>query len=344
MVLPNASISLPDELLATPSSTARIVHIVPASLQRKQLYKLAFDVYNRIPRLVQPVVSRSIGTAAAWYQYPSFTLAPDETPKPQITMSWPLRSYDIMNRWRMVHAAYSYNRDTGVAMAVVLDSEGENWRVQVWTDADLGGRSVHEAIYAFCAEFAATAAIEWHLVLARLGSPIDGEMERWTSTVSGDTPLTLIIVECGTGGQTGTVIPPSVPANVSNVLLGDKTSRLTDETMAYTVGRLHDRIPVDILPANATALSAEAVYPLASWMTTCTTVAAREDCVTALHHVCYHRAPPGKPDMIDRDEIEREFQRLTYLGRARFGFWDAGLPVHVQAVQSCCDVFRRMDG
>jgi hypothetical protein len=129
---------------------------------------------------------------------------------------------------------------------------------------------------------------------------------------------------------------------VSNLILGDKTSRLTDETMGYTVGRFSDRIPIDILRGDG-ANPREAVYPLASWMTTCTAAAAPNDCVTALHHVCYHRAPPGKPDMIERDVLEREYQRLTYLGRARFGLWGAGLPVHVEAVQRCGEIFRRMD-
>lgn len=297
---------------------------------------LAFDVYNRISRPVHKVQSGESSAQSVRYQYPTFTIAPDETVKPSISMSWPLQSYDVLNRWRLIHAAYTTDIATGTITAFVIDSEGENWRVQTYSNSDMA--QVQESIWSLCAEFAASAAIEWHLVLTRLGSPLIGEMERWASIVKSSIPLTVLVAESGSRNEQ-IVLPPLVPANLSANIMSDKTTRVTNDTLSYTIGRFGHRIPLQVMARDQVSLAEEAVYPLLSWFTSVSTAAAPGDGVSTLYHVCFHRGVAGRSDRIENEVLEREFQRLVYLARTRFGFGMAGLPIHLEAVRACTEAF-----
>jgi hypothetical protein len=106
----------------------------------------------------------------AYLQYPRITLAPDDPPKPDLTLAWPLRSYDMLNRWRLVHCAYGYNEKLEMLVAYAIDAEGDGWEIRTWPGTPfimLPGRV--DELWELFTGFAAAAAIEWRVTISRLG-------------------------------------------------------------------------------------------------------------------------------------------------------------------------------
>lgn len=187
---------------STSMETCVIQPIPLSTVQPRQLDGLAFEVYDRLPRLVKRVETqgRPMNDRPAFLQYPYFTLAADHPPKPALTLAWPLRSYDVLNKWRLVHGAYGYDASLEMLVAIVIDSEGEGWEIRTWRGTniiDLPNKI--EELWEFYSEFADVAAIEWRLTVSRLGIMTSDEHEgrciRW--------PLSFISVSKADRSQDG---------------------------------------------------------------------------------------------------------------------------------------------
>jgi hypothetical protein len=155
-----------------PSHTCHIHICTTSYIQASHLPPIAFEVYDRIPRQIRrtEAYGTQLKEPPAWMKFPRFTLAPDEPPKLNLTLNWPLRSYDLLNKWRLVHGAYTYDNKVGVLVAFVIDSEGENYEVKTWKlDEGQGLRKVLEWLWTFFEGFAEMSALEWRLAVCRLG-------------------------------------------------------------------------------------------------------------------------------------------------------------------------------
>ena len=328
--------------VATPPN--QVVHLAPTdSLHSHHFAEIAMDVYNRMSRRMDPFTPDRLTPptpkAAQWFQYPSFTLAPDTTPKPELNLIWPMRSYDALNRWRWVHVGYTYESEAMVG--VVIDAEGENWEVGVWRQVDIAEGL--EKLWVFMVTFAAKAAIEWRVAMVRLGVPTSAELaavDRLVIRVS--EPLTTLFVEPSpcVALSPRTPIPP---VTISSQLMSDPSTALVDEAMNTRYGRYTHRLPVALsrssrvpkLPNGANGAEAsgiEEIYPLSSWTSTVATTGT--DHLSSTYHLHSHRPAPGRGDETVQDVLVREYQKLMYLARKRFGFGDAGLPVHLEGVRA----------
>ena len=172
-----------ERLLAVHASSSEtcIVHLVPGgALQHRQLESLAFEVYNRLPRLVKRIEVRGLPMDApsAYLQYPAFTLASQTPPRPAFALDWPLRNYDVLNKWRLVHGAYGYDRKLGIMVAFVIDAEGEGWQVKTWRiKGDDAASGWIGKLWSFFSDFASIAAVEWRLTVSFLGLVSSEEIE-----------------------------------------------------------------------------------------------------------------------------------------------------------------------
>lgn len=168
---------LADILLQICSSTmiadSKVVQLIPTSIMhQRDLSDLATEVYNRLPRLIRPAHQRgsSEQLVPTYIQHPSFTLVPDTPPRPSFSLSWPLRSYDVLNRWRYAHAAYTYSAKLGVLVAFIIDAEGEINGVKTFRTADEGWKEKVEMLWSFFRDFADTmVAIEWRISICAMG-------------------------------------------------------------------------------------------------------------------------------------------------------------------------------
>ena len=140
-------------------------------MQQRQLQTLAFEVYDRLYRPVKRVEAQGVqmGEPPGYLQYPYFTLAPENPPKPALTLVWPLRSYDVLNKGRLIHGAYGYDARSEMLVAFAVDAEGEKWDVRTWREKCGTAKQV-ENLWEYLTGFATASAIEWRLTISHLGS------------------------------------------------------------------------------------------------------------------------------------------------------------------------------
>lgn len=159
-------------------SPTQIIHFLPLStLMQRDFYDVARVIYDRFPR--QPHRTHHVTEGEApWYQYPSFTLSPEDPPKPKLTLQWPIKSFDVFGSWRWVHAAYAYSPDSQSIIVIVSDAEGENWQVKVIpTKPDATRSAKIGLVWEFASAFASSAAVEWRLSVCHLGLMRTDELE-----------------------------------------------------------------------------------------------------------------------------------------------------------------------
>jgi hypothetical protein len=226
--------------------------------------------------------------------------------------------------------AYQIVGDTMVAFAI--DAEGESWDVGVWVGSDIA--DLLERLWSFVVAFSVKVALEWRVALVRLGVPSAGEVEALERLAESTTePITTLFAEPPPPSSTR-LRTPLPPANISNPMLTDPSSRLVDENLSTRITRMLHRLPVSIPSPGISDDEAEReeLYPISSW--TMTIATSSDDYISSSYHLLSHRPAMSKMDEVIEDVLAREYQKLTHLARLRFGWEDAGLPVHLQAVQA----------
>lgn len=171
---PAALAKLISKLLSQSATPENIVlKVVPAhALDSDSLLDIALEVYDKITRPLEPISVRGspIDLPVASLQYPAFTLAPLHELKVDLSLSWPLRSYDVLNRWRLIHCAYGWNEARDRVVGFVLDSAGEGWsQFQQSMEADKADDAL-ENLYRFFADFAKRASTEYRLMICAVGA------------------------------------------------------------------------------------------------------------------------------------------------------------------------------
>lgn len=159
-------------------SPTQIVHFVPLStLVQRDVHDVARCIYDRFPRQLRRVDHVNQGEAP-WYHYPSFTLSPEDPPKPHLTLAWPIKSLDIFGSWRWIHTAYAWSQDRQSLIIVISDAEGENWGVKV---VPLGQgpkpQAKVKAVWDTAIAFGNTASIEYRVSVCHLGIMSPKEIE-----------------------------------------------------------------------------------------------------------------------------------------------------------------------
>jgi hypothetical protein len=152
------------------------IHVLPLSLEARDLSDAVYEVYNSISRQARLV--HSTDEPAPWYNYPAFTMARTDRPKPQLSMDYSLPlSYDVLGAYRWIHAAYHVDEKTGDITIFVADQEGDDWVVKV--DTAPGGSWWVRAhvIWDFISAFAYTAATSWRMTVSSLGFMVSEEMQ-----------------------------------------------------------------------------------------------------------------------------------------------------------------------
>ena len=155
-------------------------HILPHHLPASDdLLALAFELYDRILKPIHPISIRGLPLEcpSSTAQAPHFTIVDEEQRKPELTLAWPLKSYDVLNRWKMVHCAYAYDDETGVMAGMVVDSEGSLWDVKTWMGLPKPRDRV-QAVWEYFLDVAGEVAVEHRLVISCLSIM---SISEWTS-------------------------------------------------------------------------------------------------------------------------------------------------------------------
>jgi hypothetical protein len=327
-------------------------------------------VYDRISRQIRRIeeYGHTLDEPPVWMRYPSFTIAPDQPPKMQLTLTWPLRSYDLLNKWRLVHGAYAYDKDLEIVIAFVIDSEGESHEVRTWRTKDMGMRERLQRLWDFFRVFADKAAIEWRMSICRLGAMSNDEAQgMWPShpcefwltksiLVWRDIPRPrtaaislLMVLDPPSPGPAIARPRPAVP-NITAAMLNDTSTRIIDESLTAHLTTSTQRLPVDLPDSDSsgrsstsTSTSRQSVYPKSSFvLSVATPGAVGGENISAAYQVLSHVAAPGKEKESVGEILGREFYRLLCLGRVRYGFEGSGMPVHLEGVRAVLEGMRTM--
>ena len=145
------------------------IHILPLSLDTRDVPDAAREIYNSISQQIRPVFPTQ--DPVPWHNYPTFTLAPTERPKPKLTMGTyvPIQSFDVFGSWRWIHAAYTYDEESDTLIMFIVDAEGDDWDVKVETGLGDEWRIRVQAMWDWIVAFGDSAAIEWRVAICSLG-------------------------------------------------------------------------------------------------------------------------------------------------------------------------------
>lgn len=163
----------------------QVIHFVPLStLVQRDVHDVARALYDRFPRQLRRVDHVHEGEAP-WYQYPSFTLSPDDPPKPNLTLQWPIKSFDVFGSWRWIHLAYGWSQDRQSLIVMVSDGEGEDWVVKVVPlSHDPKPQAKIKAVWDITSAFATSAATEHRISICHMGIMAPKEIEGKSNYVS----------------------------------------------------------------------------------------------------------------------------------------------------------------
>jgi mediator of RNA polymerase II transcription subunit 13 len=177
------------------------IHLVPSSIvfdhnatpsdSRQQLESVALALYDRIPRIIGRRIRRHIiplsFPAQTTVHVPAFALARPLAPRFRFSMDWPDRQREVMDRHMFLHVAYAFSKSRRWLCAACLDERGEAYETKVWrvsgvpeeddvgeSEEDLAGRGARmnkyvNLVWGFAMKFAKRAAIEWRVVICRMG-------------------------------------------------------------------------------------------------------------------------------------------------------------------------------
>ncbi|WVQ83661.1 hypothetical protein IAT38_005804 [Cryptococcus sp. DSM 104549] len=354
-------LTLLSSILSVSSPPSTLIHPLPLPTPISPLDPAALskEIYDRLTRPIHPIHTRGhpADDPERYLPHPRWTLARAEAPKPEFVMSWPVRNWDVLARWKMVHVGYGVvlpeageDVDRGktlkarmaagaassgaggngavsdspqirraAVVAFAMDTAGEAWEVKVWRDEtdDDSWESRVEKLCEWGRKVARGWATEWRLSVCKMGLMGDGELQAWKLLLSGRPWPITLLMVDSTPPPASGPAPPR-PRPVANIT----PALLTDPTTRLIDNSLSAHLttfPIR-LPVLLPPSETLAIYPQNSFMLT---VAATdgEAHASEMYHVVHHKTPHGRKDREDGicGELGEEYYRLGCVMRGRWG-------------------------
>ncbi|KAK8853441.1 hypothetical protein IAR55_004147 [Kwoniella newhampshirensis] len=314
-----------------------IIHLLtPSSLSSVNYSQLNLNVYDRIPRPIHPISIRGHPLDDVTEQnlpHMAFTLAKrEEDVKPEFLMTWPLRSYDVMNRWKMVHATYAVNEELGVMVGFMMDSGAEAWDMKVWRTAiDVTIQERVGILWDWAKRMAGEWVVEWRMSMCKVGLMSHDELQAWRNLLGKKAPpVTLLMTESlPSPSLTDKRIPrPRHVANITPAILTDPGTRLIDATLSGQMTTMSDiRLPVDVSVTSGSSGMSQArstMYPPSIFFLTLSS-SVSDGFFTVPFHILYHKSPLGGDDSEEdqgmgkaQNEIGEDYYRLSTIINKRW--------------------------
>lgn len=291
---------------------AASVHIVPvSSIRVPNLPTLAFEVYDGIERPVERVLlhGKPLDAPPISLPYHAFTLTSDLT-KPELSMTWPQRSYDVMNRWRQIHAAYAYIPALNLLLLAMVDAQGDACQMKAvhlepghtWPDRV-------QAAYDAFTSFARTAATEYRLAICSHGTMSQAELDSWVTFLTPKKDQITLLCATPPASVATRARPPV--SNIPPSAFANSSASIIDETLVGGTAVFANRMPVE--------QDTQTIYPPTSFLLTLASEHGTTS--TTVYHVLFN--PYDTPDLAPG------LHRLACLARRRYAL-DA--PLHLAAV------------
>nr|XP_018261125.1 uncharacterized protein I303_06846 [Kwoniella dejecticola CBS 10117]OBR83283.1 hypothetical protein I303_06846 [Kwoniella dejecticola CBS 10117] len=305
-----------------------VVHLLPQhSLTASQYKTVASEVYNKVSESIREINARSVPDPYGLHHSSSdsdshenddriarqaFTLARSENPTPEFSMSWPLKSYDVLNNNRFIHSAYTVDEDLGIMIGFMMDDLGNMSDVNTWTDiAKMKWENRVEKLWKWAKAKADKWVIQWRLSVMRCGGMVNDELKAWRKILQdGNLPITLLLTagleseEASDANEDEDIPRPKGFTNIPPATLNDPSSSIIDLAHAAQLTILGNKLPIDLIassasPATSTSTSTstasqEVIYPISSFLLTLSQSQGSES-QTTLYNVIHHQEPPSNP-------------------------------------------------
>ncbi|KAG7446038.1 uncharacterized protein BT62DRAFT_1076435 [Guyanagaster necrorhizus] len=195
---------------ASASHPQMLFHFVPEQIlyfeSNSHFEDLCGSIYDRILVPVVRSMSRKLsqaGEVTKFLEDPAFVLArtPEES---KVVYSGPKADatamiLGVMDKGTFLHVGYGVSECGKWIFASCNDQRGDGHNLGVWLTSKGGGEAnegevdemtflVHK-VWDFTARFAKKANIEWRIVIAKLGSMGEGELDAWTRHLESDTEM-----------------------------------------------------------------------------------------------------------------------------------------------------------
>ncbi|WVQ66718.1 uncharacterized protein L199_004907 [Kwoniella botswanensis] len=316
-------------------SSSTVIQLVPQCALNPSCYReISFEVYNRISEPVKEINARSISDPYGLSQ-PSisddhltrqaFTLARDGIPTPEFSMSWPLKSYDVLNNHRSILAVYNFDEDLGVMMGFIVDDLGELFDWMIWDDQiDVGVDKIWKWIKGKSDDW----LINWRLNVMRVGKMYSDELKAWRkiSNIS-QASITLLTTSYDLIGESDVQDMDDIPrpkgfANIPLTILNDPNSQIIDLSLSAQLTTLPSvKLPIDLeVPNGKVNEEVEIVYPVSSFILTHPSP-SHEKYQSTVYNILHRNHSHGKKDLDTgiEDELGEAIYRIGCLIDSRWG-------------------------
>nr|XP_019043909.1 hypothetical protein I302_07184 [Kwoniella bestiolae CBS 10118]OCF22839.1 hypothetical protein I302_07184 [Kwoniella bestiolae CBS 10118] len=316
--------------------SSTVIQLVPQyALDPSHYREMAFEVYNRIAEPIKEINARSISdpyglsqpsTSDDHITRQAFTLARAETPTPEFSMSWPLKSYDVLNNDRSIYCGYTYDEDLEVTLGFIMDDLGELFDWMVWKDPrGMRWDNRVERVWKWMKGRSEGWLINWKINVVRVGNIYGDELRAWRkisdSSRDSITLLTTDQAHAPHGNWEDDIPKPRGFANIPPSTMNDPNSQIIDLSLSAQITTIPSvRIPIDLCPPSSPngPKEVDVVYPLTSFILT-HPASANEKYHSRVYNVLSHHK---KEDKRMEDDLGEGIYRIGCLISTRWGIED----------------------
>ncbi|WWC72236.1 uncharacterized protein I206_106198 [Kwoniella pini CBS 10737] len=305
-------------------SCSTVIHILPShSLSLTDCKQVALEVYNKISEPIRETNPRTVSDPYGLQQLESeheserttrqaFNLARTEIPTPEFSMSWPLQSYDVLNKNRFIHSTYTINEDIGVMIVFIIDDLGEMFDMNIWTDIDkIKWENRVEKLFRWIKVRADKWIIQWRLTLMRSGRMMENELNAWNQLLeNSNSPITLLLVdqqEYNELKENENIPHPKGFSNIPISTLNDPTMSIINLNYLAQLTIFENKIPIDLLSSNE---EIKVIYPLSTFLIS-QSLKGLEGYESKLYNILYNQFPLNY-NKKKKEEIEFELGEEIY--------------------------------
>ncbi|WVF67307.1 hypothetical protein IAT40_002058 [Kwoniella sp. CBS 6097] len=325
-------------LALSPSSSA-VIRLIPHQALSQEMYReIAIEVYDALPVPIRPISHTALdpnldihpdqGKVAPLH---AFTLARSELPEPEFSMSWPLKSYDVLNTQRSIHGYYTIVEEFDVMIACVMDDLGEALELNVWQEVGkMEVKSRVKKVFEWFKTRAEEWIIQWKGSVTRIGTLSLDEIRAWNMILDNlSSPLTFLVVDdpSHSPDESISLLPrPRGLANIPPAMMNDHNSTLIDLSLSAQLTTLSARIPLALHSTRQgegnLAEQTDIIYPQSCFLLTCSDEMGHGS-LSTLYNIINHskgsRSEPLKKRKESNQKLGEELYRLNCLIRKRYG-------------------------
>jgi mediator of RNA polymerase II transcription subunit 13, fungi type len=148
----------------------------------KDVETLCYTIYDRLLTEIDREMSRSFFRKGqlirrSFYE-PVFTLSRNHSTFKFSTA--PHASIDVVDRHTLLHVGYTISSCGRWLLAACSDARGENYNLGTWLlmdESENKDKVIADKVWTFALEFARLAAVEWRVVICKLGTITVSERE-----------------------------------------------------------------------------------------------------------------------------------------------------------------------